>query len=233
MTNKFFALLTLYFTAGFAASASAQSVDPYTLRVGVASAQYFQTFTNQAIDFIQGSNPDFPVFDPSAARGQYPSQGGQLPPCDRGGNWYAVDESQTKFVCIDSNQTYYCPYGTYAIETDVGFYCSLSPAYDNRFLSTDVLEMDNLAVEGLKWFNRSQAHAAFKFSRALEALNMGNFSEADVLKNEGCGQYNESSIALGATTLPANMQPVGFINSALINDMSAALKATAAVVCPK
>ncbi|NBW83324.1 hypothetical protein EBR21_16370 [bacterium] len=100
------------------------------------------------------------------------------------------------------------------------------------YLSPSVLENDGLAIEGLKWFNRSQTHAALKFSQALQALMFGNFTQAQSLRKEGCGQYNESTVALGASAFPANVQPVGFINSTLINDMMTALKATAAVVCP-
>lgn len=233
---KFFAsaVVATFLVLFSAVSSISQADDRFSLETGIASAQYLQSFSAQAVGFLQGTSPSFPVFDPAAARGQSQRGGQQLPPCDRGGNWYPVNEEGTQFVCIDADQTRYCPRGTTVVALDYPyFYCQLSyPNYD-YFKSDDVLEMDGLAVEGLKWFNRSQAHAALKFQQALQSLLAGDFGQMQFLKNEGCGQYNESSVALGATRLPANLQPVGFVNSALLDDMNAALQATAAVVCPK
>jgi hypothetical protein len=201
------------------------------LETALNSSRYFESFSGEAIRFISGQGaPQFPVFDKRRAQGQ-PARNGQLPPCDKGGQWYPIDESSTKFVCIDDLQNYYCPYGTEPEYIDnYSFYCEVNSIYENR-TPWGAPENDNLAIEGLKWFNRSQAHAALKFSQALDALLTGNSLLSSQFKNEGCNQYNESSVALSATGVPANFQPVGFINNALLNDMKTALSATSKVVC--
>jgi len=210
---------------------SALASEQQLLETALNSSRYFESFSGEAISFLSGQGaPQFPVFDKRRAQGQ-PAQGGQLPPCDNGGQWYPIDESSTKFVCIDDLQNYYCPYGTEPTYIDnYSFYCRVGGSYENRSPWGE-LENDNLAIEGLKWFNRSQSHAALKFSQALDALFAGNGLLSMQFKKEGCYQYNESSVALSATGVPANFQPVGFINNALLNDMKTALNATAKVVC--
>lgn len=225
-TQALFTLACLIITS------TAMASERQLLETALNSSRYFETFSSQAISFISGTGtPSFPVFDKRRAQGQSPSQGGQLPACDKGGQWYPIDEQATRFVCIDDYQNYYCPYGTEQIYLDnYSFYCSVVGGYENTSPWGEP-ENDNLALEGLKWFNRSQAHAALKFSQALDAFLVGNAAQSFQFKKEGCNQYNESSIALSATGVPASFQPVGFINSALLSDMKNALNATAAVVC--
>lgn len=211
---------------------AAYGSEQQNLQMAINSSRYFESFSTQAIQFISGGGAgSFPVFDKRRAQGQAPNTGNQRPPCDKGGQWYPIDEDGLRFVCIDDYQNYYCPYGTQPVYIDnYSFYCEIEPYYENRSPLGEP-ENDTLAVEGLKWFNRSQAHAALKFSLALDAFLAGNGFQSAQLKNEGCNQYNESAVALSATGVPANFQPVGFINSALLADMKAALNATAAVVC--
>ncbi|MEN9824550.1 MAG: hypothetical protein RI953_295 [Pseudomonadota bacterium] len=227
--NACFLLAALF--AMFLQSAVARADDRSALELGLASSQYFQAFSAQAVEFVQGNSPSFPVFDPQRARGQAPGNG--LPPCDQGGVWVPLDQNTSQMICETETEYRYCPSGTYAVWLNTyQFYCLPGRSPEPSYLSPSVLENDGLAIEGLKWFNRSQNHAALKFSQALQSLMFGNFAQAQSLRKEGCGQYNESTVALGATVFPANLQPVGFINSTLINDMMSALKATAAVVCP-
>lgn len=228
---KNFKILIAGLAAMFCNTVPAFADERQSLEIGLASSQYFQLFSAQAVEYVQGGSPSFPVFDPQRARGQYPGNG--LPPCDQGGMWVSLDQFGSQMVCETETEYRYCPTGTYAVWLNTyQFHCLPGQSPTPSYLSPAVLENDGIAIEGLKWFNRSQTHAALKFTQALQALSFGNFGLASSLRQEGCGQYNESTVALGATTFPANLQPVGFINNTLINDMMSALKATAAVVCP-
>ncbi|MEY3901135.1 MAG: hypothetical protein RL189_441 [Pseudomonadota bacterium] len=204
-----------------------------TLEMAIASSQYFDFFTSSALNYLQGASPSFPQFDPQAARGSQSGMPVGFPPCDQGGSWTLVDDSGQYYVCIAGDNYRYCPSGTSVQYLyDQIMYCTPYYTPDDSFRGMGERENDTLAIEGLKWFQRSQKHAGLKFREALLALNNNDPVRAQSFKAEGCNQYNESNVALGATTFPANLPPLGFVNGALLDDMTAALSATKAVVCP-
>jgi len=232
MRRTHFLSLYIVVLSLFGLSNTSKADDFRILQIAINSSSYFQSFTTEAINFLQTGRGNFPDFDGSRARGEVGGNNNGYPACDLGGNWYPVDETGLHFVCIDDAQYQYCPSGTAQVYLSQGlFYCHVT-GYPDFSRNDGVLEADFLATEGLKWFQRSQAHAGFKFAQALQALQTGNLILMLSLKNEGCGQYNESEVALKTTLLPSTMQPIGFINSALVNSMLSALTATKAVVCP-
>lgn len=231
MKFKLTALLIALLSVLAALPKGARADDYQTLQMAVASSSYFEFFASAALNYLQGGSSVFPTFDPQAARGLPPGNNSGLPPCDRGGYWISIDQTGNYYVCLGEDDYRYCPYGTTAVPFyQDTFYCQLTvPDY---YPSRDNLENDSVAVEGIKWFMRSQAHAKRKFEAALAANRISDFASQQALKNEGCAQYTESSFALTGTIFPANLPPVGVIHNTLLNDMLTALNATKAIVCP-